>query len=279
MKENNLKMVLVLLLTIIALALVVFMILLLQGKFTSFSFFHTKGETKVILEEIYNTENIKKIKVDASISDIKIIESTDNNIKVIIYGEEENTAKSLVEGTVLSISNNRKNRICFGFCFFAKEEVLVYLPKKVINELDLKSISGDISVADYETVNITAKTTSGDIHLNSAQNGELTSTSGDIQIGYVKNISAQTVSGEITIEKLEEKGEISTTSGDIRINEFVCQKDSHIKSISGDVVINSLTDAFVDAKSTSGDINLDGSNRYSQNTLTIKTTSGDIRVK
>ena len=125
MKENNLKMVLVLLLTIVAIALVVFMILLLQGKFTSFSFFHSKGETKVILEETYNTENIQKIKVDASISDIKIIESNDNNIKVIIYGEEESNAKSRIEDKVLSISTNRKNRICFGFCFYAKEEVLV----------------------------------------------------------------------------------------------------------------------------------------------------------
>lgn len=279
MKENSLKMVLVILLACLAIALVGFMIVLLTNNKMNFSFFHMKGESKMILEETYQVEEIQKIVVNASISDIKILESTNNEAKVIIYGEEKNDASSTLENHTLTILNSKKNKICFGFCFWGKEEVLIYLPKNEIENIELKTISGDIHVSNVSNASIEVKTTSGDIKLPDVKDVSINTTSGDVQIDTCESASIETVSGEVTIGNASGKTEIKTTSGDVKMNDFICKKDSNIKTVSGDVVINHLEEAYVEAKSVSGDIKTDGSNRYASNTLTIKTTSGDIHIK
>lgn len=278
MKENSLKMVLVILLVCLAIALVGFMIVLLTGNKMNFSFFHMKGESKMILEETYQIEEIQKIVVNASIYDIKILESTNNEAKVVIYGEEKNDASSTLENHTLTILNSKKNKICFGFCFWGKEEVLIYLPKNETQNIELKTVSGDIEVSNTSNASVEVKTTSGDILLAEVKDVSINTTSGDVQVDSCENASIETVSGEVTIGNASGKTEIKTTSGDVKMTNFICKKDSNIKTVSGDVVINHLEEAYVEAKSVSGDIKTDGSNRYASNTLTIKTTSGDIKI-
>lgn len=279
MKENNLKMLLVILLVCLAIALVGFMILLLTNHKMNFIFFRTKGESKIILEETYPINDIQKIIVNASISDIKILASETDNARVVIYGEEKDNASSILENHTLTISNSKKNKICFGFCFWGKEEVLVYLPKNEIDAIELKSVSGDIEVSNTPNASLEVKTTSGEIKLSNVQDVTINTTSGDILVDSCKNASMHTVSGDVIIGSVGDSVDIVTTSGEVKITDFICKNNSNIKTVSGDVSISQLQDAYVEAKTISGDIKTDGSNRYANNTLTIKTTSGDINVK
>ncbi len=278
MKEISIKWLIILLLVCLVIALVIAMVLLLHGDNNRFSFFHFKEETKIIVEQEYNKEEIKKIVADTSVSDIQIIPSENEKIKVVIYGEETDKAKSELEQNTLTISAQKKTRICFGFCFFGKEEIIIYLPENEIKEIELKTISGDIKVSTSLKANTTIKTTSGDISLNSAADVDIHSTSGDINVGDVKNASIISVSGEIKGNTVEGKAIISTTSGDIKINRFLCKENSEIKSVSGEVKINNVENAYIETKTVSGESDIANNNRKAEYTLSIKTTSGDIKV-
>ncbi len=279
MKENSIKWLIILLLVCLVIALVIAMVLLLRGDNNRFSFFHFKGDTKIIVEQEYSREEIKKIVADTSVSDIKIVPSENEKTKVVIYGEETDKVKSELEQNTLTISAQKKNRICFGFCFFGKEEIIIYLPENEIKEIELKTISGDIKVSTSLKANTTIKTTSGDVSLNSAADVDIHTTSGDINIGDVKNVSIVSVSGEIQGNKIEGKSKISTTSGDIKINQFQCKENSEIKSVSGEVEINNVENAYIETKTVSGDSEIANNDRKSEYTLFIKTTSGDIHIK
>lgn len=278
MQENSLKWLLVLLLTSLVIILIVVLVLLLRGNTNLFSFFHFGGDSQVILEEQYNVEKINRIVVDTAVSDIKFLPSEDNSVKVVIYGEEKDRAESNLEQNVLTISSQKKNRICFGFCFFGKEEIIVYLPENKIKELELKTISGDITITESLEANVKLKTTSGDVVMQDANVAEIKTTSGDIKIGNVKNASLYSTSGEIEANSIEGKASLSTTSGDIKVNTFKCQEDSEIKSVSGDVKLGMVENAYIETKTVSGDSDVANNNRGSKYTLNIKTTSGDIRV-
>lgn len=278
MKENNLKWLIVLLLICLVVFLIIVMVLLLQKDSNSFSFFHFGGETKIILESEYNIETINKIVVDTSVWDIKFLPSEDKKAKVVIKGEEKDKVASTLEGNALTISANKKNRICFGFCFYGKEEMLVYLPKNDVKEVELKTISGDIHLETSLDANIKAKTTSGDVSLQDAGHVDIHTTSGDIKMGQVKNASLVSVSGEIEADTISGKMNISTTSGDIEITYLECTENAEIKSVSGDVKIIKTNDVYIETKSVSGESDIGNNNRNAEHTLTIKTTSGDIRV-
>ena len=278
MKENSVKYLLVLLLVCLVVFLIVVLILLLRQDTHSFSLFHFGGETKMILEEEYNTESIDKIVVDTSVWDIKFLPSEDKKVKVVIQGEEKDKATSTLEGNTLTISAQKKNRICFGFCFYGKEEMLVYLPKKDVKEVDLKTISGDILMQTSLDANIKAKTTSGDVSFQNAGHVDIHTTSGDIKIGQVKNASLVSVSGEIEADTINGKMNVTTTSGDIEINYAECTENAEVKSVSGDVKIIKTNNVYIETKSVSGESDIGNNNRSALYTLTIKTTSGDIKV-
>ena len=59
---------------------------------------------------------------------------------------------------------------------------------------------------------------------------------------------------------------------------FDVKENSSIKVTSGDVEINKLTGAYVDASAKSGDIKVKDNDRLAKYELIIKTTSGDVEV-
>lgn len=278
MKENSFKWLLILLLLCLAIFLVVVMVLLLLGNKNPFTFFHLKGETKIVLEEKYDIEKINKIKINTTVADIKFLPSEEKNAKVVIYAEEKEDVESTLEENTLKIDSNKKNRFCFGFCFFGKEEILIYLPENEIKEIEAKTVSGDIQSSISLNADMKLKSTSGDISLKNAEDVDIHTTSGDIEVGNIKNTSIASVSGEVNVDTIIGKMNITTTSGDIEIHQLDCQSDSEIKTVSGEVRINKLSHAYVETKSVSGDADIVENDRTAEHTLKIKTTSGDIKV-
>lgn len=283
MKENSIKIVMIVFLAFFALTLLISMIFLLSGNHSIFSFFHGKGDTKVILNETYSEDmldKITKIVVDAPISDIKVLENnTSKDIKILVYGEEEEKADATLEGNTLRIINQKRTKFCFGFCFTKKEEVFVYIPKDKIKEMELSSVSGDIFVSSEPQARVIARSTSGDIKVETVEHATLRSVSGDLSIHSFIDGALETVSGDIHVEKGREQMDVKTTSGDVQIIEFLGNMDSHIKTISGDVTIEKIGSIYVDAHTKSGFVSIDSSSRESTTRLTIESVSGDIHVK
>ena len=156
------KVIKITLLSIICVALVGFMIMLIQN---GFNFKNIKR--KLILNETYEAANINKIKVESRSSDINIYEAEDDKFKVEIYGDESVNPEVKTLDGVLSIDIKNKSRVCFGICLGSK--VNIYVPTGFVGKFDIETKSGDInsdikSYNDYE-INVT----SGDISLNNVK--------------------------------------------------------------------------------------------------------------
>ncbi len=272
MKNKTLTIILIIFLSLLALIIITFMIMALLHKDFNYSF---KNNSKIILDEIYDA-NINNIKIDAVSSDVFIKEATDEKIHVVIYGKEKEEAKSFIENETLNISKG-KRLFCFGFCY-EKNDILVYLPKKLKADLDIKTISGEIEIGEFLDIKGILKTTSGDVNIKNLDKTKIATVSGDININSCKDLEVNTTSGEIEANKVVGEINIATISGDINLNLFEAIGNSDIKTTSGDVDINNTKDIYVDASSISGDIDINNNDRYSKYTLKIKTTSGSIKI-
>ena len=253
MKMNVIK---IILLTIIALLLSgILFVLLTKYKFDYIKF---GGSEKLLKEESYDI-NKKKIIVNTYAAEVEIKESKDELIHIELYGEKE-TDYIIEENDNLKIEDKSKHNICIGFCF-TNRHIVVYLPKDYISELELKTISGDVT-SEIDFVN----------------KATIDTTSGDVKLKGNEEININTVSGDIEMENAT-KIDLGTTSGDIKIDSLNLESDSSINTISGCIKISETNDIYIDTHTVSGDVKIEHNNRHADIDLKINTTSGDIRIK
>lgn len=255
---------------------------------------HTYEKTELHNQE-FNLENINNLDINIVSTDITIKNNEDNNIKVIINGKEDRKDKYIIsdEKGTLTIKEQSFSNFCFGFCFY-DEEIIIYLPTTYNESVKIKSTSGDVTILDSYNSNMNIETVSGDVKLQDTNNLKVKTTSGDISAQKTNTLEAQSTSGDININSSKEAKisstsgelflgdfgniELNTVSGDIRIDTLNITTDSKIKTTSGDVKINKINDTYIETNTTSGDIRISNNNRHAKNTLTIKTTSGDVTV-
>ena len=248
------KVIKITLLSIICVALVGFMIMLIQN---GFNFKNIKR--KLILNETYEAADINKVKVESRSSDINIYEAEDDKFKVEVYGDESVNPEVKTLDGILSIDIKNKSRVCFGICLGSK--VNIYVPTTFDGKFDIETKSGDIN-SDIKSYN----------------DYEINVTSGDISLNNVKSLTGHATSGDLDVDNIDGYLNFKTTSGDIEIDEFILNKNSSIKVTSGDVTIDKCSNAYVEASVKSGDIDIKKNDRHAQYELKINTTSGDVEV-
>lgn len=284
----------VFLLGIIALALLFVMIgiLLSNGKFWSF----WKYDKVELYNEVFNIEDIEKLDLNLIAFDVTIRNSEDDNVRVIINGKEDRKDKISIsnDSNALKINESQWKSFCFGFCFW-NDEVIIYLPKDFNKEIKIKNTSGDIIFLDSYLSDMNIQSVSGDIKVMEALDLKVKSVSGEVAISKGNNIEINTTSGDIAVDKalvskissvsgdirIGETGnvELSTVSGDIDINDLEVDGSSNIETKSGDVKIGKINETYVETRTTSGDVSINYNDRKSENTLNVKTISGDIVVR
>lgn len=300
--DKVIKYILIVLLAMMALWLGVFMVFGITNGGFEFGNFDT-----LIKEEKYDLKEIKDLKFSFVSSDVKFLVSEDDQLRVVQYGNKK--SKEFIDNVSsnsIEISDDTKmNFIFFNFQYGSRYEI--YLPSSYSNNLDIRTVSGEINLDDFKLnlKDFNIKTTSGDISIDSiieSKDTQIKSVSGEIRINELTNSDSiiKTTSGNINIDKLKSKDitmssisgelelgniegilDLNTTSGDISINNFKMLDSSDISTISGEVRIGMDADnnCIVTTHSLSGDsdirTNKFGSKQYD---LNIKTTSGDIRV-
>ena len=249
----------VILIVLLSLLILFFLGVLVQGLTNNGG----NKKVKLMSENEYSLSEFNKINISTTSSDIKIMHSDDEKVKVKVYATDDDKVVNEVKDNELNVSIKAKNR--FNFCFFCfvkgNKRMEIYLPKEYAGSFDVKLTSGDLKAASYPNAKLKARFTSGDLEINSIKDATIRLTSGDVKINKINNYA-----------------HIKATSGDIKIDKFNINKDSYIKITSGDVVIKETSDAYINAKVTSGDIDINNSNRKAEHELKIKATSGDISV-
>ena len=132
MKNKGLIITLITILSLIAIFLVVVMILLMNGKMRPHFFnFSNKISTELIMDETYENK-FTKININVSTSDVNILVSNDDKIRVIIYGDKERLD---IKDETQELYILFKEKKCFGFCFnITKNKVDIYVPANYVRE-------------------------------------------------------------------------------------------------------------------------------------------------
>ena len=196
-----------------------------------------KVTNEVVIEDKFNS-----IYIDDSLSDIKILPSSDNKCRIEFYEYVNESHTTKVEDNTLYIEYEGVDSWTghFHLFNFRRPYVEVHLPEKEYNSLGIDISSGDISVnGSFFFKNASCKCSSGDISFY-ADASELTAecTSGDVTITGTKadTVGAKCTSGDITVSNINCKEfSADATSGDIELKNVVSTGGFRTETSSGDI--------------------------------------------
>ncbi len=293
MKNKGVKIVLIIILAIIVIALVNFMIYAIINRnndySVKFSLIAFGDNTEKIFEKEYEPEELEKINVDVSSSNVFIEKADVDKIKVTAYGEKDEKINETINNNELSITKSKTKVFIFAMLYWCDEKIIIQVPNNCDEEFNIQTSSGDIIAPDLEGDNIQLKTSSGKIQCGNINNGKIESSSGDILIGNgnevtlkassgsikagdFNKLSAEASSGDIEVGKISEDATIKTASGKITLDRANKLK---AEASSGDIKINSIEN-HCEISSTSGNIIVDTINIIENSS--IKANSGNVVI-
>lgn len=260
MKNKELIIVNIIILSMITLGLIFVLFFCINNKF---SFFNISNRSKTkIYDESYETKEISDIEILSSCGDVKIQESTDENIKVVVYGENKDNLKvDLNNGNELKIDYSEKRKLSFFGINRGVSYIVVNIPSTYDRNISIDIKYGDMEIDDFENATM-------DINDNC----------GDITVGKVKDLKVKSSYGDIEVKSVLSKLDIRSNCGDIEIDNIQLFENSSIKSDLGDIKIGTTNDICIDAKVSLGDCKVNNSNRNSEVVLSIENNCGDIKV-
>ncbi|MBC2254664.1 DUF4097 domain-containing protein [Listeria ivanovii] len=179
---------------------------------------------------------------------------------------------------------------------YGQQKLTVYLTEDTkLENLQLKSNSGDMSVSNFKVNSFVSTTSSGELKVNKieANSVEASSTSGDIELADIKaNTSLETSSGETTITNLTGNLEVNGNSGDVTAsgikanNTKIAVESGEIELTNSNIAkLGTLTSSSGDISTldTKGKLHVESSSGSIEleritNNLKVKTNSGDVDV-
>ena len=227
------------------------------------------------------------LKVETSDQDIFVGPSADGDVHV--YCDDPEGLKAETAGTKLIITGTKKTEkaasafemkegeeITFSgllnmvgkairnvtTSFIAGPAIRVEVPDGQMKEIELNSRSGDIECSCAMARKMTVRSTSGDISLEpvtekTAESLLVSTVSGDAEVhGSALETEISSMSGEVSADGVFENMTMKSTSGDVTFTGSVIDLTAH--SISGDTeaTIENTSLKHVEAKSTSGDVEI-----------------------
>lgn len=267
MKNKGLIITLIIILFIVIIGLTAFLYLSLSGKLnfqTSFKILGTKS-SNIIFDNSYEIDSIDNLEILSSAGNINFKESTDDKIRVVAYGKNNEELKVSLEENKLKVnySEYKSSNFYIGINVnFNINDIIIYIPKDYSKEINIDADYGDIEIIDLENATINIKEDCG-----------------NVKLGKVKNISIESNYGDVEITEILSKFTIESDYGDIKIEKVQITENSYIKSDYGNVKIKETNDIYIDAKTNLGDVNINTNNRHSEITLKIEGDCGDIKVE
>lgn len=292
MKSKTGIILLIVLLIIICICLISFMINMINGKSVfRFGFGNKVSEELIINEEYDNT--FKKIDITSEAGEIYVKTSSEEKVKVKIYGEKEKTKVEISNDELTIISKEKKSGI---FTFNNKiPKIEVYVPESYENTIKIKNNYGDIEVEKFANANIeidedcgdisvkegkqvNIKNSYGDIQLNKAIEANIKQSAGDVKVDEVNDIDVKNNYGDIKIKNVYNSLKVEEDCGEVKIENININENSSIENNLGDIKIGSTNEVYINASIDLGDIKINQNYPKSEITLKIKNNCGDIKV-
>jgi lia operon protein LiaG len=261
-----------------------------------------KGSIDEVKE--FEIGSIDKVFINAISTDVNIILSKDNKIKLQLNGTSSDMSRApkleaSQSGDKLDISIKYPKQIMSIINFNLDTKLDVYIPESYKKSINIETVSGEINMDKFKVEDFKVHTTSGDVDISSivAKEAELSSVSGSISIKeiYSESNSFSTTSGDIKIEAITGDIKAKSVSGSIKALYKEFNNDIYAKTVSGDVDLKLPQESQfkVDFSTTSGELDNDfpivitgkvdkrdvkGTVGNGEKTIRIETVSGDAAI-
>ena len=209
---------------------------------------------------------IDTIVIDGVSEDVRIVDGTGDSLEAWLHGTvgagSATTLPRLIterSGSTLTVRVDRDRQIGFGY-FWSNVVLDVGVPKGYAQKISVKTVSGDVKVADHTYAGLALSTTSGDAEVGAvgAQEFSMHTTSGTMKAASVSadRSDFSSTSGDVRVQSLTGDATLHTTSGDMTVAFAASPSRVDASSTSGQVTLRMPSNAqfVLDAHSTSGDI-------------------------
>jgi len=177
MKNKGLIITLIILLSIAIFFLVMFLVTYLNGgiNFRNGIFNIGSKSTKIVFDKEFEIFNIQNINVKQNTGDVIIKEAQNDNIKVIIYGEDVGDVSVNMDDGNLNIDYyNEKNFHFFNFGNI-KNDIIIYIPSSYLGTIKIENDLGDVKIGETNDIFIDAHCDLGDEKIkNNSRQSEVT---------------------------------------------------------------------------------------------------------
>ncbi len=214
-----------------------------------------------------SVNDVKNLDIDIIDSDVTIEENTvSKNIEIEYYTALERKVNIEHIGNKLSIKEN-KNIVSINFNFFTeKRKLIIKIPKS--SNIDINSVN---KIGDYFIKNLDIKS----LIINSKL--------GDV---YITNISAsdtdiKLATGNLNIDNLNSKNnslKINVATGNVKLNNINDLKDISVDNKTGDTDLSSSTIKNINITNKLGNIKVSNLLSESSDNINLKTTTGNITL-
>ena len=244
--------------------------------------FSSNSEKKNYTVSIYDVKNLDLDIID---SDVTIEENTDSkNMEIEYYTALERKVNIEHTGNKLSIREN-KNIVGINFNIFSeKRKLIIKIPKSSNIDINSENKIGDFIIKDLDIKSLMINSKIGDVYLTntSTSDTEIKLATGNLKIDNLKSknssLKINVATGNVKLNNINDLKDISidNKTGNTDLSSSTI-KDINITNKLGNIEVSNLPSESSDninLKTTTGNITL--SNLTANNSITLKTTEGDI---
>ena len=265
MKNKGLIITLIILLAIIVICLIAFLVVCLRENimFSKGFIFLGKKNTNKIFEQEYEAQDIENLEILAESGDIKFEETSEEKIKIVVYGENEEDVEVTLNENKLKVDYTKytKNKISFFNLKNQKNNITIYIPSNYSNTINIKNKYGNCEINDLENAII-----------------DIDCDCGNVELGKVKNAKIKCDYGNVEIENVLNKCDIKCDCGNVEIKKLEINENSSIKCDFGNIDIEEINDINVQSEVDLGKTNISKNNTNSEITLILKCDCGNINI-
>ena len=232
-----------------------------------------------------SVNDVKNLDIDIIDSDVTIEENTvSKNIEIEYYTALERKVNIEHIGHKLSIKEN-KNIVGINFNIFSeKRKLIIKIPKP--SNIDINSVNkiGDYFIKNLDIKSLIINSKLGDVYITniSASDADIKLATGNLNIDNLNSknnsLKINVATGNVKLNNINDLKDISVDNktGDTDLSSSII-KNINITNKLGNIKVSNLLSESSDninLKTTTGNITL--SNLTANNSITLKSTEGDI---
>ena len=228
-------------------------------------------------------DDVKNLDLDIIDSDVTIEENTaSKNMEIEYYTALERKVNIEHIGNKLSIKEN-ENIVNFSF-FTEKRKLIIKIPKSSNIDINLVNKIGDYFIKNLDIKSLIINSKLGDVYITniSASDTDIKLATGNLNIDNLNSknnsLKINVATGNVKLNNINDLKDISVDNetGDTELSSSTI-KDINITNKLGNIKVSNLPSESSDninLKTTTGNITL--SNLTANNSITLKSTEGDI---